>query len=135
VIDMGGGESIDFEIGFYRSIIEKNPRYVDALSLLGDAYTRKGLYGEGLEIDRRITELRPRNPIAHYNLACSYSLLHRKKEALRSLRRAIALGYNDNAHIATDSDLAFLRNDPSFHRILRGLCRKILTKALDLRAP
>jgi tetratricopeptide (TPR) repeat protein len=127
-------ESLDFEIGFYTAIIEKNPEYVDALSLLGDAYTRKGLYAEGLEIDRRITTLKPRDPIAHYNLACSYSLLQRKKEAIQSLRRSIALGYNDIAHIATDADLAFLRKERSFHRILRRLCRKILKRAQEPRA-
>lgn len=121
----------DFEIGFYRSIIDKAPNYVDALSLLGDAYTRKGLYREGLDIDRRITSLRPDDPIAHYNLACSYSLLRMKKEALQSLRKSIALGYSDLEHLATDNDLAFIRRERSFHRLVRLLCRRLLQRVKE----
>jgi len=129
------GDNLDFEIDFYRAIIEKAPDYVEALSVLGEAYTRKGLYCEGLEIDRRLTALRPRDPVAHYNLACSYSLIHNKKEALASLRKSVALGYCDVAHIATDQDLAWLHDDRSFHRLIRHICKKIIqkTRALGLR--
>ncbi|MDD5556694.1 MAG: hypothetical protein PHN82_05520 [bacterium] len=120
---------LDFEIGFYAAIIRQNPLYVEALSLLGDAYTRTGRYREGLEIDRRITALRPEDPVAHYNLACSLSLLRRKREALGSLRRSIELGYRDLAHLTTDDDLDPLRTERSFHRIVRMLCKKILEGA------
>jgi tetratricopeptide (TPR) repeat protein len=122
----GVDDNLDFEIDFYRAIIEKSPDYVEALSILGDAYTRKGLYREGLEIDRRLTTLRPRDPVAHYNLACSYSLNHRKKEALASLRKSIKLGYSDIVHIATDGDLAPLHDDRLFHTLIRRVCKKIL---------
>lgn len=117
---------IDFQICFYKSIIDNDPTYVDALALLGEAYTRKGLYEEGLTIDRRITDLKPNDPIAFYNLACSYSLVHRSKEALQCLRRSIALGYSDLEHIASDQDLASLHSDRSFHRLIRRICRRIL---------
>ncbi|MCX6358002.1 MAG: hypothetical protein NT045_09060 [Candidatus Aureabacteria bacterium] len=117
---------LDFEIEFYRSIIDKDPHYVDALSLLGEAYTRKGLYGEGLRIDRLITSLRPRDPIAYYNLACSYSLIQRKREALKNLRKSIVLGYRDLEHLATDQDLACLHEDKGFHILVRRLCRTVL---------
>jgi tetratricopeptide (TPR) repeat protein len=122
----------DFEIDFYRAIIVNSPDYVEALALLGEAYVRKGLYHEGLEIDRRITELCPKDPIAHYNLACSYSLIHKRKEALASLRRSITLGYCDLAHITTDQDLVWLHDDRSFHRLIRKICKKIIRES---RAP
>lgn len=121
--DQGG---LDFEIDFYRAIVAQAPKYVDALMLLGEAYTRKGLYAEGLEVDRRLSALRPGDPIVHYNLACSYSLTRRKKEAVESLERSIELGYRDLAHLAKDSDLAYLRGDRSFHRLVQRLGRKIL---------
>jgi len=119
-------DNLDFEIDFYRAIIEKAPDYVEVLSVLGEAYTRKGLYYEGLKIDQRLTELRPRDPIAHYNLACSYSLIHKRKEALASLRKSIALGYCDVARIATDQDFAWLHDDRSFHRLIRHICKRII---------
>lgn len=121
-----GSGDVDFEIDFYRSIVAHAPGYVDALVLLAEAYTRKGLYEEGLAIDRRLSELKPRDPIVHYNLACSYSLTRRRAEALESLQRSIELGYRDIAHLAKDEDLAFLRGDRTFHRIIRRLGRKIL---------
>ena len=120
------GDNLNFEIDFYRAIIEKAPDYVEALSVLGEAYARKGLYQEGLKIDQRLTALRPKDPIAHYNLACSYSLTRRKIEALESLERSIELGYRDLAHLARDSDLAYLHGDRSFHRLVQRLGRKIL---------
>jgi len=116
----------DFEITFYKSIIDKDPTYVDALTLLGEAYSRKGLYEEGLKIDQHIATLRPLDPIAFYNLACSYSLVHMKKEALKNLRKSIVLGYNDLEHIAGDRDLYSLHADRSFHKLMRRLCKKIL---------
>ncbi|MCX6339908.1 MAG: hypothetical protein NTX71_08315 [Candidatus Aureabacteria bacterium] len=122
------GDNLNFEIDFYRAIIEKAPDYVEALSVLGEAYARKGLYQEGLKIDQRLTALRPKDPIAHYNLACSYSLIHKKSEALASLRRSITLGYRDIAHIATDGDLAWLHDDQLFHRLIRYICKKIIKK-------
>ena len=69
--------------------------------------------------------MRPRDPIAHYNLACGYSLLRKKREALRSLRKSIALGYRNIGHLITDNDLSNLYEDAAFHRLLRSLCKKI----------
>ena len=119
-------DDLDFEIDFFRAIIEKAPDYVEAFSALGDAYTVKGLYREGLEMDRLLTALRPKDPVAHYNLACSYSLNYRKKEALASLRKSVRLGYCDIAHIATDGDLVCLHDDRSFHTLIRNICKKII---------
>ena len=122
----GKGDDLDFEIGFYRAIVAQAPEYVDALMLLGEACTEKGLYAEGLEVDKRLSRLRPSDPIVHYNLACSFSLSRRRKEALDSLARSIELGYCDIAHLAADRDLAFLRGDPEFKRLLRRLERKVM---------
>jgi tetratricopeptide (TPR) repeat protein len=121
-------DNLDFEIEFYSSIIEEAPDYVDALMLLGEAYTRKGLYQKGLEVEKRLIELRPADPIIHYNAACNHSLLRQKKSALKCLRRAIALGYRDIEHMATDPDLAFLRDDTAFQLMLRHLCKRLLTQ-------
>ena len=43
--------------------------------------------------------------VVHYNLACSYSLLGSVNKALKSLGKAIDLGYNDISHLENDSDL------------------------------
>jgi len=67
--------SLDFDIKFFEAIVRDRPDYVDALIPLGEAYTKKGLHQKGLVIDERLARLKKRDPIIHYNLACSYALL------------------------------------------------------------
>ena len=109
---------VDFEIDFFEGVLNRNPDYIDVLRVHGNNLTLKDRYAEGLKVDRRIVELRPRDPLAHYNLACSYSLLKRIDLALRSLRRAIELGYRDFRYMREDKDLAAVRKDPRFRRLL-----------------
>jgi tetratricopeptide (TPR) repeat protein len=109
---------VDFELDFFEGILHRNPDYIDVLRVHGNNLTLKGLYGDGLKVDRRIVELRPRDALAHYNLACSYSLLKRVDLALRSLRRAIELGYHDFRYMRQDRDLDAVRKDPRFRRLL-----------------
>ena len=44
-------ENLDFEISFYEKLIKENSNFTDALVALGDAYTKKGLYEKGLDVD------------------------------------------------------------------------------------
>ena len=62
-------ETLDFEIQFYEGVLEKNNDFTQALIVLGDLYTRKGLYEKGLMIDKRLAFLKPEDPIVFYNLA------------------------------------------------------------------
>jgi tetratricopeptide (TPR) repeat protein len=110
---------IDFEIDFYGGILERTPDYVDVLRVLGHLLTLKGRYAEGLQVDRRLVNLRPQDPLAHYNLACSYALLKRTDLALKTLRRAVELGYRDFRYMREDRDLEAIRHDPRFRQILR----------------
>lgn len=110
---------IDFEIDFFGGILERAPDYVDVLRVMGHLLTLKGRYAEGLQVDRRLVSLRPSDPLAHYNLACSYALLKRTEPALKTLRRAIELGYRDFRYMKEDRDLDAIRHDPRFRQMLR----------------
>ena len=118
------GEDLDFEIAFYEGIAKKLPNSVDLLMALGNNYTRRGRHEDGLAIDRQLCRLRSNDPIVHYNLACSYSLLSRLDESLEALRRAIALGYADVANMGRDPDLESLRNDPRYAALLESVLRQ-----------
>ena len=108
----------EFEIAFYQRLLNEKPDFVEALMALGEAYTRRGWHEKGLEIDRRLTQLKAENPVIWYNLACSLSLLRRLDESLESLQRAMALGYDDFEFLAKDPDLDALRRSPQFRRFL-----------------
>lgn len=110
---------LDFEIEFYGNILERQPDYVDVLRQMGNNLTLKGRYAQGLQIDKRLVQLRPNDPLAHYNLACSYALLKRSEQALKILRRAVELGYRDFRYMREDHDLDSIRHDPRFRQLLR----------------
>jgi tetratricopeptide (TPR) repeat protein len=111
-------ELLEFEISFYQELLQNTPNHVDALTALGEAYTRRGLYEKGLEIDRRLTQLKVNDPVVWYNLACSLSLLKRIGESLQALQQAITLGYDDFEFLAKDPDLESLRRSPEFRRFV-----------------
>ena len=114
-------ELLDFEIHFYEKLVNAYPDFIDVLQPLGDAYTRRGCYDKGLQVDLRLTQLRREDPYAWYNLACSYSLLNRLTEALDALREAVALGYRDVSAVQKDPDLANLRRSPQYRQFLESL--------------
>jgi len=111
-------DDIDFEIRFYESLIEKKPDFIEALAALGDLYTQKGQYKQGLSVDEKLMQLRPEDPIVLYNLACSYSLLEEKDRAYRTIKKAINCGYDNFEHLEQDADLENLRNDSRFQRYI-----------------
>lgn len=114
-------KDIDFEITFLEGVVNRRPNYVDALVPLSHAYTRRGFYEKGLEIDKRLAALCKTDPIIHYNLACSYSLLGRAPRAFTAIKKAVRLGFRDLAHIERDVDLKNLRDHAPFREWFRAV--------------
>ena len=110
---------LDFELDFFDGILQRQPDYVDVLRVMGTNLTLKGRYAQGLQIDKRLVQIRPNDPLAHYNLACSYALLKRPDHAIKALRRAVELGYRDFRYMREDRDLDSIRHDPRFRQLLR----------------
>jgi tetratricopeptide (TPR) repeat protein len=117
--ELADESQIDFEIKFFGAVLDSYPDYVDVLRVMGNNLTLKGRIKDGLEIDRRLVRLRPGDPLAHYNLACSYALLKRTDQAIKALRRAVELGYRDFRYMRQDRDLDSIRNDPRYRQLLR----------------
>lgn len=111
-------EDLDFEIDFFEKVISDNPHYTEALIQLGNAYAKKGLLEKSLTIDKRLIEIQPADPLAHYNLSCNYSLMGKKKLALDELEKAVDLGYYDYDHLKNDPDLDSVRRSLRFRKIL-----------------
>ena len=114
---------LDTRIEFMEGIVRRDPNYVDALQLLGDHYTQRGRYPEGLNVDERLARLEPQNPMVFYNLACSYSLTEQFDRAIFALEKAVQLGYRDFAWLAKDPDLKKLRAQPVFREIREKIKR------------
>ncbi len=114
----------EFEIAFYENILKDSPYFIEALVVLGDLYTKAGLWQKGLEVDITLSQLRPQDPIVFYNLACSYALLNQTRPALASLTKAIDLGYDDFNHLKKDEDLRNLLKDEHFQQFIKHITKK-----------
>ncbi|PYK62037.1 MAG: hypothetical protein DME21_07400 [Verrucomicrobia bacterium] len=109
--------NLDIEIGFLEGVVRRDPGYIDALQILGDNYTRRGRFEDGLKVDEQLVRLRPGDALVHYNLACSYSLTEQFESAAVALNRALDLGYRDFKWLSKDPDLAKLRKHPLYKKI------------------
>lgn len=110
-----------FDIGFYESVLRRDPTFAEVIEILGGLYTKHGRIADGLKMDRKLVRLQPKNATAHYNLACSLALSKRKSDALRSLKAAVALGYRDFDWMSQDPDLDVLKAHPLFEALLDQL--------------
>ena len=116
----GGDQSqIDFELEFFGGVLGRQPDYVDVLRVMGNLLTLKGRFAEGLHLDKRLVQLRPNDALAHYNLACSFALMKQLDQSLRTLRKAVELGYRDFRYMQEDHDLDSIRKDPRFRKLLK----------------
>jgi len=118
---------LDVRIDFIEGLVRRDPGYVDALQLLGDHYTQRGRFTEGLLVDEQLSRLEPTNPLVFYNLACSYSLTDRLEYAVEALEKALDLGYSDFKWLARDPDLRKLRKHPLYQRVAERI-RELKTR-------
>src|SRR4051812_27523316 len=118
---------LEVKITFMEGIVRRDPKYVEALQILGDHYTQRGKYNHSLTVDQQLSQLEPGNPLVFYNLACSYSLNSEFDLAAAALEKALALGYRDFKWLAKDPDLRRLRKHPSY-RTIQDKIRKMSVK-------
>ncbi len=119
---------LEMEILFLEGVVRRDPEYIEALQILGDNYTRRGRFDDGLRMDERLIRLRPEDAIARYNLACSYSLTNQIDLAFEALHEAIKLGYRDFKSLDKDPDLKNLREHSEYKKV-RAKLRELSPKA------
>ena len=108
---------LDIKISFLEGLVRRDAEYVEALQILGDHYTQRGRYEDGLKVDQQLSRLQPHSAIVFYNLACSHSLTGELDQAALALEKALSLGYRDFTWLAKDPDLLQLRQHPLFRSI------------------
>lgn len=108
---------LDIEISFLAGLTRRDPAYVEALQLLGEAYSRRGRYQETLRVDQQVARLRPEDPQVLYNLACSQALTGQFEATYDTLQRALDAGFRDVRRLARDPDLAAFRKHPLYRRL------------------
>src|SRR5438477_6885639 len=101
-----------------RQQLETVPEDVRARILLATNLANAGETEESIRHLQTAVALRPNDGNTLYNAACTYGALARKREALETLKRAIAAGYGNLNWAARDSDLDCLHDDAEFRKIV-----------------
>ncbi|HEV2277032.1 MAG TPA: protein kinase [Acidobacteriaceae bacterium] len=97
--------------------LERVPEDVRARVLLATFLAYAGQEDEATRHLQTAVALRPGDANILYNAACTYGVMKHKPDALETLKRAIAAGYNNVPWIVNDPDLDCLHDDPEFRRI------------------
>lgn len=120
----------------YKLAIKYDPKVAIAYCNLGTTYFAEAKCKKGMKAYQKAMQLDPgvfnparsnrieegssraqRMSIAYY-LAEVYASSGRDDEAVESLRRAFANGFNDRKRLMEDKELALLRSTPAFHALL-----------------
>lgn len=105
----------------YRALIETNPENGFAWYRLGACLQAQGQLEAAVDAARRAAEFPEVRPDALYNAACGLALQGRRDDALASLEQAIAAGFKAKWLLDGDPDLAGIRSDERFRRIVASL--------------
>ncbi|ANM28998.1 hypothetical protein ABI59_04380 [Acidobacteria bacterium Mor1] len=103
-----------------------------ARRMLSHAYVQLGsyvptdLWSQGEYLRAAISldlaaELRPELPLVHVRRAQAYSRAGYVKKSIKALERALELGFDDRAFLEQDAELARVRKDKRFARVLELL--------------
>ncbi|MBI5361323.1 MAG: hypothetical protein HZA48_12165 [Planctomycetes bacterium] len=88
------------------------------LEMAGIQHLDTGDYEKALKSFQEILKLEAGEPAAWYNIACTYALMNRQKEALEAIEKAIKNGFDDIEWLGEDPDFAQLRQTPEFRKLL-----------------
>ena len=89
-----------------------------ALAKQADALALSGKSAEALPLFRQAWEQGVRDAGILYDAACAASLVGEKAEALTWLERSADAGFAEVEHMKRDSDLASVREEPGFARVV-----------------
>jgi adenylate cyclase len=98
-----------------------DPRDGRALQLGTVQAARLGLRDKSRELAERALEVRPDAFSTFYNVACAYSVLGDKDDAIRMLDLAVQHGRGNLEWIGHDPDFDPLREDPRFNDIVNRI--------------
>ncbi len=106
-------------IPLWQQVVRANPTDGRYWSRLGTAYFNLRDYRAAIAPLERAVELGYGSPEANaYNIACAYAQLGDKDRAFTWLERALAMGFLNLELAMRDPDIAPLRSDPRFQRLI-----------------
>lgn len=106
----------------YRAITQANAADAQAWFRLGYSLHAAGRIDEAINAHRKAAEFPRFRTHALYNLGCALALSNKPDGAFEALHRAVDAGFADASQMESDTDLASLKSDPRFAKLLDA-CR------------
>ena len=97
-----------------------HPEDARALYFGANALSQIGDKERSLQWAARAQAIEPDEPQVLYNVACVYALLGESAHAIDCLERSTTHGWAQRQWMAHDPDLASLRGDPKFEKLVKG---------------
>jgi len=113
-----GQERFEDGAGVFEQILATDPESVHAWVMLGWCRKRTGRLDLALKAMEGLLDVKPREGIGLYNLACYCALDGQHERALHLLERAVDAEEEFRKHALTEEDLDPIRQDPEFRRIV-----------------
>jgi hypothetical protein len=102
----------------YRDALERDSDKFEAHANLGRIYLRLQDFEKSIYHHRQAMNLRPDDPNAYYNTACTYAKTGETEKAIALLKQSVAKGFKDFDRMRKDSDLESIRNEPGFKSLV-----------------
>jgi non-specific serine/threonine protein kinase len=115
--DQAKRKMVERRITALQNHLKHVPEDARARIVLGADYAETGREAEAMTELKLAVTLRANEASILYNVACVYSLLKKKAEALDALRQAWEAGSKDAVWARRDPDLTLLHGDPEFERM------------------
>jgi tetratricopeptide (TPR) repeat protein len=115
------GGDFQVAIAIYRDLIAAQRDAPEVWLRLGVALHSSGQYAEAAAAYSEAAKGTNERASALYNLACAEALLGEKEKALDAVARAIAAGFRSRGAYERDPDLASIRADARFGKMLAAL--------------
>jgi Flp pilus assembly protein TadD len=103
-----------------RRSLELIPDDIHVCMALGWCYKRVGQIDLAIETLEHALSVEPGEAILHYNLACYWSLVRDRRQALRYLAEALEIDGNFRDLVHGEPDFDPLRSDPLFRSLTRS---------------
>ena len=105
----------------YRAMLQANPDDAEAVFGVATALHDMGSFAEAAEAFTRAAAAGARRPVALFNSACAFARAGQSEKALQALEAAVAAGFDHKMSLLHDDDLASIRADARFRKIVASL--------------
>jgi tetratricopeptide (TPR) repeat protein len=105
----------------YRAMTVEDPKDGFAWYRLGTSLQSSGQLDAAIDAAKRATEFPDVRADAHFNIACAYARQGKSDAAIEQVQRAVAAGFKAKWALNGDPDLASIRSDARFQKIVASM--------------